>query len=163
MVQRDICEKLSIDTENTFRIFRQSFERPNLSYSVFRVDSRINKIVSVLKSVKGSAIVYCKTRKRSKEISELLNAQNINADFYNAGLPSEERAEKQERWIKNQTRVIVCTNAFGMGIDKPDVRVVVHADVPDCLENYYQEAGRAGRTEKNRMPYCCTTKWSWMR
>ncbi len=163
LVQRDICEKLSIDTENTFRIFRQSFERPNLSYSVFRVDSRINKIVSVLKSVKGSAIVYCKTRKRSKEISELLNAQNINADFYNAGLPSEERAEKQERWIKNQTRVIVCTNAFGMGIDKPDVRVVVHADVPDCLENYYQEAGRAGRDGENRMPYCCTTKWSWMR
>jgi ATP-dependent DNA helicase RecQ len=145
LVQQDICEKLSIDAENKFRVFRQSFERPNLSYSVFQTDSRINKIVSVLKSVQGSAIVYCKTRKRSKEISELLNAQNINADFYNAGLSSDERAIRQERWIKNQTRVVVCTNAFGMGIDKPDVRVVIHADVPDCLENYYQEAGRAGR------------------
>lgn len=145
LVQQDICEKLSVDAENKFRVFRQSFERPNLSYSVFNTDARINKIISVLKSVRGSAIVYCKTRKRSKEISELLNAQNINADFYHAGLSSDERAIRQERWIKNQTRVVVCTNAFGMGIDKPDVRVVIHADVPDCLENYYQEAGRAGR------------------
>ncbi len=145
LVQQDICEKLSIDTENRFRVFRQSFERPNLSYSVFNTESRINKISSVLKSVPGSGIVYCKTRRRSKEISELLNARDINADFYNAGLSSEERAEKQERWIKNQIRIMVCTNAFGMGIDKPDVRIVVHADVPDCLENYYQEAGRAGR------------------
>lgn len=145
MVQQDICEKLSGDAENTFRIFRQSFERPNLSYSAFNTESRINKITSVLQSVEGSAIVYCKTRKRSKEISELLNARQINADFYNAGLSPDERALKQDRWIKNQTRVIVCTNAFGMGIDKPDVRMVIHADVPDCLENYYQEAGRAGR------------------
>lgn len=145
LVQQDICEKLSIDVETKFRVFRQSFERPNLSYSVFITDSRINKMVSVLKSVQGSAIVYCKTRKRSKEISELLNAQGIHADFYNAGLASDERAKKQELWVKNQIRAMVCTNAFGMGIDKPDVRVVVHADVPDSLENYYQEAGRAGR------------------
>ncbi|MCH5596729.1 RecQ family ATP-dependent DNA helicase [Niabella ginsengisoli] len=149
LVQQDICEKLSAEGENKFRIFRQSFERPNLSYSVFKVESRINKIISVLKSVQGSAIVYCKTRKRSKEISELLNAKNIIADFYNAGLSIEERSKKQERWIQNQTRVMVCTNAFGMGIDKPDVRIVIHADVPDCLENYYQEAGRAGRDNKN--------------
>lgn len=148
LVQQDICEKLSGEEENNFRIFRQSFERPNLSYSVFKVDARINKIVSVLNSVQGSAIVYCKTRKRTKEISDLLNAQNIVADFYNAGLPNDERTLKQERWIKNQTRVMVCTNAFGMGIDKPDVRTVIHADVPDCLENYYQEAGRAGRDGK---------------
>ncbi|MFT4095006.1 MAG: ATP-dependent DNA helicase RecQ [Niabella sp.] len=148
LVQRDICEKLSIDAENKFRVFRQSFERPEFSYSVFKVEGRINKIVSILQQVQGAAIVYCKTRKRTKEISELLVAQGISADFYNAGLNTEERTQKQENWIKNKIRVIVCTNAFGMGIDKPDVRAVIHADVPDCLENYYQEAGRAGRDGK---------------
>jgi len=141
-VQDDICEKLQFTDKN---IFRQSFERKNLSYSVFRVDSKINKVIEILKKVQGSAIVYCKSRKRTKEIAELLQLQNIIADFYHAGLPQEERNKRQENWIKNKTRVIVCTNAFGMGIDKPDVRSVVHADIPDCLENYYQEAGRAGR------------------
>jgi ATP-dependent DNA helicase RecQ len=141
-VQDDICTKLNFQKEN---IFRQSFERKNLSYSVFEVDSKINKVIEILKKVPGSAIVYCKSRKRTKEISELLQLQNIVADFYHAGLPQEERNKRQEDWIKNKTRVIVCTNAFGMGIDKPDVRSVVHADMPDCLENYYQEAGRAGR------------------
>ena len=126
-------------------VFRQSFERKNLSYSVFKVDSKINKVIEILNKVQGSAIVYCKSRKRTKEIAELLQLQNIIADFYHAGLPQEERNKRQEDWIKNKTRVIVCTNAFGMGIDKPDVRSVIHADVPDCLENYYQEAGRAGR------------------
>jgi len=141
-VQDDICEKLQFKEKN---IFRQSFERKNLSYSVFKVDSKINKVIEILNKVQGSAIVYCKSRKRTKEISELLQLQNIIADFYHAGLPQEERNKRQEDWIKNKTRVIVCTNAFGMGIDKPDVRSVIHADVPDCLENYYQEAGRAGR------------------
>ena len=141
-VQDDICEKLQFREKN---IFRQSFERKNLSYSVFKVDSKINKIIEILNKVPGSAIVYCKSRKRTKEIAELLQLQNIIADFYHAGLPQEERNKRQEDWIKNKTRVIVCTNAFGMGIDKPDVRSVVHADIPDCLENYYQEAGRAGR------------------
>jgi len=141
-VQDDICEKLQFKEKN---IFRQSFERKNLSYSVFKVDSKINKVIEILNKVQGSAIVYCKSRKRTKEISELLQLQNIVADFYHAGLPQEERNKRQEDWIKNKTRVIVCTNAFGMGIDKPDVRCVIHADVPDCLENYYQEAGRAGR------------------
>ena len=141
-VQDDICEKLQFKEEN---IFRQSFERKNLSYSVFKVDSKINKVIEILNKVQGSAIVYCKSRKRTKEIAELLQLQNIIADFYHAGLPQEERNKRQEDWIKNKTRVIVCTNAFGMGIDKPDVRSVIHADVPDCLENYYQEAGRAGR------------------
>src|SRR5690606_31771551 len=84
-------------------------------------------------------------RRRTKEISDLLQLQGISSDFYHAGLSQEERNAKQEAWINNKTRVIVCTNAFGMGIDKPDVRVVIHADTPDCLENYYQEAGRAGR------------------
>ncbi len=147
-VQEDICKKLSPEEENHFKIFRQSFERPNLSYSVFKVHSRINKIAEILNNVQGAAIVYCKTRKRTKEITDLLRMQGITADFYNAGLPTEERTKKQQDWLQNKTRVIVCTNAFGMGIDKPDVRVVVHADVPDCLENYYQEAGRAGRDGK---------------
>jgi ATP-dependent DNA helicase RecQ len=144
-VQKDICEKLQF---NNSAIFSRSFERPNLSYSVFTVDSKINKITEILQKVNGSSIVYCKSRKRTKEISDLLNMHGITADFYHAGLQQEERTRKQAAWINNSVRTIVCTNAFGMGIDKPDVRVVVHADVPDCLENYYQEAGRAGRDEK---------------
>jgi ATP-dependent DNA helicase RecQ len=148
VVQKDICEKLSIDENNKFKIFKQSFERPNLSYSVFKSPGRINKIIEILHNVQGTAIVYCKTRKRTKTITDLLQLQGISADYYNAGLSTPERNKKQQDWIQNKTRVIVCTNAFGMGIDKPDVRVVIHADVPDCLENYYQEAGRAGRNGK---------------
>ena len=145
LVQEDICDKLEFEKP---QIFRQSFERPNLSYSLFAVDAKINKLVDILQKVPGSSIVYCKSRKRTKTFSDLLNMHGLQADFYHAGLPQEERSSKQEAWIKNQTRIIVCTNAFGMGIDKPDVRTVIHADVPDCLENYYQEAGRAGRDKK---------------
>ena len=142
-VQDDICEKLLFKPDH--QRFQQSFERPNLSYSVFNVAGKQNKLLEILKNVAGTAIVYCKSRKHTKEVADLLRMNSINADFYHAGLNNDERNIKQESWITNKTRVIVCTNAFGMGIDKPDVRVVVHYDVPDCLENYYQEAGRAGR------------------
>ncbi len=145
-VQDDICEKLLFKKEA--KVFQQSFSRPNLSYSVFNVDSKQTKLLAILKNVPGSGIVYCKSRKHTKEVADLLKLHTINADFYHAGLTNDERNTKQENWIKNKTRIIVCTNAFGMGIDKPDVRVVVHYDVPDCLENYYQEAGRCGRDGK---------------
>ena len=145
-VQKDICAKLEF--ENGENIFQQSFERPNLSYSVFELSSRQNKLLQILKNVPGTGIVYCKSRKRTKEISDLLNLNGINADFYHAGILNDERSRKQEEWVSNKIRVICCTNAFGMGIDKPDVRTVVHYESPDALENYYQEAGRAGRDGK---------------
>ncbi|RTL59615.1 MAG: RecQ family ATP-dependent DNA helicase [Sphingobacteriales bacterium] len=145
-VQDDICEKLNFG--KTHQRFQKSFERPNLSYSVFYVPSRINKVVEVLQNVPGTGIVYCKSRKRTQEVAEALRSYSINADYYHAGLRNDVRNEKQQAWINNKTRVMVCTNAFGMGIDKPDVRSVIHYDVPDCLENYYQEAGRAGRDEQ---------------
>jgi ATP-dependent DNA helicase RecQ len=141
-VQEDIVEKLKLINHN---IFRQSFERTNLSYSAFHVDSKINKVVEILKNVAGSSVVYCKNRRETQNVAQILRLQNFSADHYHAGLTQEERSRKQEEWISGRTRVIVCTNAFGMGIDKPDVRTVIHYDLPDCLENYYQEAGRAGR------------------
>lgn len=144
-VQEDICSKLDFIGRN---IFRTSFARPNLSYSVFNIDSKIIKIREILGKVPGSSIVYCRSRKRTKQISDQLNMYGIQADCYHAGLSRDERNRRQEAWIQNQIRTIVCTNAFGMGIDKPDVRIVIHADPPDCMENYYQEAGRAGRDGK---------------
>ena len=141
-VQGDIIDKLAF---RVARVFRQSFARPNLSYHVIRADAKIPRIREILQKVNGSAIVYCRSRRRTREISDLLRMEGISAGHYHAGLTQDERNSKQGDWVSGKTRVIVCTNAFGMGIDKPDVRIVLHADIPDCLENYYQEAGRAGR------------------
>ncbi len=142
-VQKDICEKLQFKKGS--RVFQASFSRPNLSYSVFEEPSRQTKLLKILRNVPGSAIVYCKTRKRTRQVADMLRMNKISAEYYHAGLTGDERSAKQDSWLLNRVRVIVCTNAFGMGIDKPNVRSVIHYDIPDALENYYQEAGRAGR------------------
>ncbi|HSC54684.1 MAG TPA: ATP-dependent DNA helicase RecQ [Phnomibacter sp.] len=145
-VQQDIVKQLQFTASH--KVFRQSFARPNLSFSAFKLTEKINKLQHILQSVNGSALVYCRNRKRTQEIASLLQLQNISATYYHAGLNAAERSQRQDAWIQNNVRVIVCTNAFGMGIDKPDVRCVVHMDVPDSLEAYYQEAGRGGRDGK---------------
>jgi ATP-dependent DNA helicase RecQ len=142
-VQDDICEKLGFSKEQAR--FQQSFERPNLSYSVFSTPDRQRKLLDILGKVDGSAIVYCRSRRQTAEIAELLGLHRFKAGCYHAGLDSKIRSSVQEEWISNRIRIMVATNAFGMGIDKPDVRLVVHYGLPDCIENYYQEAGRAGR------------------
>jgi ATP-dependent DNA helicase RecQ len=141
-VRNDIIEKLELKKSN---LFVQSFARNNLSYSVIESEQKEVKLLQILKKVEGTAIVYAKTRNRTVEFSKFLKANSISADYYHAGLSLKERNTKQEDWINNKTRVMVSTNAFGMGIDKPDVRCVVHVDLCDNLEAYYQESGRAGR------------------
>lgn len=126
-------------------LFRQPFTRPNLSYSFFTEENKIRKITEILEKVPGSGIVYCKTRRATREISEWLTRQGIPAAAYHAGLSQEEREQRQDDWLKDRVRIIVSTNAFGMGIDKSGVRTVIHADTPESVESYYQEAGRAGR------------------
>lgn len=141
-VVKDIQERLQFRQEN---VFRMSFERKNLAYIVRHTEDKEGEMLHILQRVNGSSIVYTRNRKKTKEIAQLLNRNHITATFYHAGLSDETKDLRQKSWLKGEYRVMVATNAFGMGIDKPDVRLVIHADVPDSPEAYFQEAGRAGR------------------
>lgn len=141
-VVSDIQQRLQFRQEN---VFRMSFERKNLAYVVRHTEDKESELLHILQRVNGSGIVYTRNRKKTKEISLFLNRNHITATFYHAGLNDETKDSRQKAWLKGEFRVMVATNAFGMGIDKPDVRVVIHADVPDSPEAYFQEAGRAGR------------------
>ena len=141
-VVKDIQAQLHFNKGN---VFRMSFERENLAYVVRYTEDKANELLHILRRQPGSAIVYVRNRRRTKEIASLLQEAGIKADFYHAGLDDAARDIRQQRWQKDESRVIVATNAFGMGIDKPDVRLVVHMDLPDSIEAYFQEAGRAGR------------------
>ena len=138
----DIQEKLHFKEKN---VFKMSFERKNLAYVVREAEDKQGEMIHILQSVGGSAIVYARSRKRTKEMAQLLSQQGITATFYHAGLDPDVKDQRQKAWQKDEVRVMCATNAFGMGIDKPDVRVVIHIDCPDSLEAYFQEAGRAGR------------------
>ena len=147
-VVKDICDKLKshLDPkEEPFRIFRMSFARSNLAYIVREAADKHDELIHILNNVEGTAIVYVRSRRRTKEVSDLLNESGISATFYHAGLDNTVKDDRQKAWQSDQVRVMVATNAFGMGIDKPDVRVVIHIDCPDSIEAYFQEAGRAGR------------------
>ena len=141
-VVKDIQARLDFREEN---VFRMSFERKNLAYIVRQTDNKTQELLHILRKIPGSAIIYARNRRRTKEITELLVNEDITADFYHAGLDNAVKDLRQKRWQSGEVRVMVATNAFGMGIDKPDVRIVLHLDLPDSLEAYFQEAGRAGR------------------
>ena len=141
-VVEDIQEKLHFSEKN---VFKMSFERKNLAYVVREAEDKQNEMIHILQSVGGSAIIYARSRKRTKEMAQLLSQQGITATFYHAGLDPDVKDQRQKAWQKDEVRVMCATNAFGMGIDKPDVRMVIHIDCPDSLEAYFQEAGRAGR------------------
>lgn len=143
---KEVKEEIQTRLEmNSPAIFQQSFARENLSYVAFKEDDKEKRLIKILQNVQGSSVIYVRNRRRTQEVSDLLNRNNITTTFYHAGLNADERSKRQSNWIKNQVRAIVATNAFGMGIDKPNVRTVIHLDLPDTLEAYYQEAGRAGR------------------
>ncbi len=141
-VVKDIQAKLHFRKEN---VFQMSFERSNLAYVVRKTENKAEELLHILHRINGSGIIYVRNRRRTKEIAEWLNTQNITADFYHAGLDDAAKDIRQQRWQKGESRIMVATNAFGMGIDKPDVRLVIHVDLPDAIEAYFQEAGRAGR------------------
>ncbi|MDD4847276.1 MAG: RecQ family ATP-dependent DNA helicase [Bacteroidales bacterium] len=144
MVVKDIQNKLDFKKEC---VFQKSFERKNLSYIAIYEENKSRKLLEILHKISGTAIIYVRSRKRTKSIAQFLRAEGISAEFYHAGLDVVERDKKQNLWMRNQVRVMVATNAFGMGIDKPDVRLVIHIDIPDNPEAYFQEAGRGGRDE----------------
>lgn len=144
-VKLDIQEKLLFKKVN---VFQKSFARDNLSYSVRKVENKEAKLFEILSKIPGTSVVYARNRRTTMDLAFLLQKNGFNADYYHAGLAQTDRSVKQDAWIKGKTRIIVATNAFGMGIDKADVRTVIHWEMPDNLEAYYQEAGRAGRDEK---------------
>lgn len=144
-VAADIQVKLNFKNA---QVFRKSFERLNLSYLVYNEENKLRKLISIAKNVKGSGIVYVRNRRETQEVSRQLNLEGITCDFYHAGLDTPLRMKKQTAWKNSEIRIMVATNAFGMGIDKADVRFVIHLDLPESLEAYYQEAGRGGRDEK---------------
>ena len=148
-VAEDIMDRLSRPGFRNFKLIRSGFERPNLSYIVRRSEDKLGQLRNICSKLKGSGIVYVRSRRNCEELSSFLNSLGENASFYHAGLSSALRTMRQEEWKSGKVRIMCCTNAFGMGIDKPDVRFVLHYDLPESPEAYFQEAGRAGRDGKH--------------